>query len=231
MTTTTLDDEDPTRFRVYQPGLYPPWLLEKGAGRDWGEAFGLMKDAFAAAATEAVRARFTSTCPEDALPYKGDDSQIERMPAESTATYRARLEGRWSAWEASGTDLGPTLQLAAMGFSIRVKRNNQWDWDGHPGNVAPWWARMWVIVDQPNPFVVGPVCGDGHVCGAGQLCGIDGTSADVVQQIVRLTKKWTSSHVQIPAIVVVLSGHLCGDGHVCGDGSVCGGETVNLEGV
>lgn len=226
---SALDDADPTRFRVYQPGLLPPWMDE--AGRDWATAQGLLKDALLEAVTAAVAARRASDCPEDALPRLGEDSQIERMPGESSASYRARLRERFPTWQASGTDLGVLLQLEAAGLSVRAKRNNQWDWDGHPGNVAPWWARMWLIVDRPNSFGPPLVCGGGAVCGDGSICGMTGGSLELVAAIRRLAKKWTSSHVLLVNVIVMTGdGWLCGDGHTSGSGGVCGGSAAYLEG-
>ena len=125
---------------------------------------------------------------------------------------------------------GPIDQLAAMGLTVRAKRNNQWDWDGHPGNVAPWWARMWLIVDPPNTFGPALICGGSAIAGDGSLCGMTGVTDAMVQQIRRLALKWTSSHVLLVNEIVVISGAICGDGHVSGDGTICGGEAAYLEG-
>jgi hypothetical protein len=230
VTTTTLDDEEPQRFSDYQAGWMPPWMDE--SGRDWATAFGLLKDVVRSGARNAVAAGRIGDAPDDALPFAGADSQIEQTPGETLVNYSARLQKRWQAWAESGSDAGPIDQLAVMGLTVRAKRNNQWDWDGHPGNVAPYWARMWLIVDQPNPFLSIPKCGDGHVCGGGQLCGLAGATSDHLWQLLRLARKWTSSHVLLVNVIAVVSGRLCGDaGGACGDGYVCGGDAVYFDGV
>lgn len=231
MTAPDLDDElEPGRFRDFQPRSYPPWL-QHPKGYAWGRAFGMMKDAIADGAMAAVRARIVMLAPDDGLAYLGADLQIERGPGESADSYRARLQRAIPAWEKAGSDAGVVEQLAAIGLTARVKRNNQWDWDGHPGNVAPWWARMWVIIDRPNPFGPPLVCGGGAVCGDGSLCGMTDVSADLVALIRRIVKKWTSSHARVVNVIVMTSdGWLCGDGHTCGSGGTCGGSAAYLEG-
>lgn len=223
-----------TFFRDYQPGLLPAWLQGRW-GSAWATAFGVLKDSVGESLRQASQARITRVAPDDALQAIGEETGIERGPSELLATYRGRLLKPFSTARERGTDLGIVDVMTGIGYTARCKRNNQWDWDGHPGNVSGYWARMWVIFDPGgHPFSPPPTCGSGLMCGSAPpttLCGIVGATLDVIAQIRRLVKKTRDSMVQVVHEIIVFVAPLCGDGGlVAGGGSPCGAKAAYLEG-
>jgi hypothetical protein len=218
-------------FRDYQRALLIPAIADP-VGQDWATAFGLLKDGVAEGFLECARVGNIRTAPSDALPYHGADRKLERGPGEDDLTYAIRLENAWESYKWAGTDKAVLDALAILKLTAHIKRNNQWDWDGHPGNVTGYWARMWPVITAPSSWTGPAICGGGGVCGTGLMCGITGATVDQIQFIRRVVLKWTGSHALIPQIIVLLGGaHLCGDGGVCGAGLVCGtGAAAYLEG-
>lgn len=216
------------RFRDYQAELAPTWLQRRW-GSAWLTSFGLLKDGIVESARQAARAVIIDRAPDDALVYIGQDRDLERVPDESDADYRARLREAWNIWEGAGTDAGIIAAFATLGITAHVRRNNQWDWDGRPGNIATYWARMWIVLDV-HPFTSAPTCGAGPVCGDGSICGLSGASLEYVQATRRAGRKWKSSHAWalliVPTQTTLFPTKICGDGAICGDGSICGGDAA-----
>lgn len=158
----------------------PPWLLGKWGSR-WVYMIGLVNDAIMEATVQAVKARFPTVAPDDALPYLAEDRMLEPGLGEDSATLRKRILGVWDAWQWAGTEKGLLDQLKAWLPSAdwRVIANREWsvppegrpaspDYDpghGKPGDPdyrpprgkcaidgADWWSRMWVLLQQPHPW-------------------------------------------------------------------------------
>ena len=211
--------------------LHPAWL--RGAwSRAWASAIGNALDAIGVRTTEAIQARLPSFAPEDSLPALGDDRALPRTTREPSKAYRSRLRRAFTTWRNAGSDRGVIDAIATLGFRARVRRNNQWNWDGHPGNVAPYWARMWIILDPPFALGPAPIAGGGAHAGDGSLCGISGDDAALIGPLLCTAHQWKASHAELVAVIVPLGGALlCGDGHQAGDGSRAGaGSVVYLEG-
>lgn len=220
-------DDDATPFEEYQPSLTPPWL-QVGWGAAWTVSFGQLKSLAQQAATDATKCAIVSCAPPDSLPLHGDQRNIERLPGETEDQYRGRLESAWETWGLMGSDAGVVHALALLGFTARIKRNNQWDWDGHPGNVPYYWARMWPIIDQPNPATVGDVLGSTFVLGTSRL-GVNGITDDQIEQLRRQSLKWSDSSVLIPVVIVRIEGDVLGDTWVLGT-SILGGASAAING-
>lgn len=199
-----------------------PWWLRRGSGGDMANAMGLMEDARLHATAQAVKVRIVSEAPPDALPALGWERDLERYPGDTDTDYRTRLRNAHATYRKAGSDAGVRDALIELGLSPRIKRNNNWDWDGHPGNPANYWARLWVILDTPHDYGPAAACGAaGAVCGA-MLCGIASVSgransvvADELARMVRLVRKWKSSHAQFVRIIIRFASasavYLCGD--------------------
>lgn len=70
-------------------------------------------------AAYAVRSRFLTDAPTDALPAAGNDRLLVRGPNEPDASWRARLLGAWDAWALAGSVHPDGLlgQLEAFGYT------------------------------------------------------------------------------------------------------------------
>lgn len=219
------------RFVDYQPSLCPPVLLHKW-GLRWNQAFGLLKDTVNEGATQATYARFVTKAPSDGLKFIGAERGFDRGPFEADDSYRTRLGNAWTSWSWAGGDKGEIDAIAVLTYTAHCIRNNQWDWDGHPGNVTYYWARHWPIIVGTGWGNEGSWGDGGAPWGDGGLWGLSGATSGQVQTLRKVVKQWTSSHALIPFILVLLSGELWGDppGGLWGDPGSWGGVLAQLEG-
>jgi hypothetical protein len=104
-------------LKEYQSTTLAPGWLQDPAGRAFLESLGARKDALAALAKEAVKARFPTRCPADALGAIGTERGIDRGATESEAAYRARLRAAWEQWKWAGTPYGLLLAFHYAGYT------------------------------------------------------------------------------------------------------------------
>ena len=64
----------------------------------------------------AVKQRFFSVAPADALARGGEERQLERAPGDTNATFSARLVSAWDLWAWGGTPLGLLTALTDAGY-------------------------------------------------------------------------------------------------------------------
>lgn len=164
-----------TSFEVWLRDQLARAALPGPFGRALAGAIGRAMDELADRARQAAKARLVTVAPDDALVYHGRDRRIECYPADTDASYRARLVGAWDAWQLAGTYQGIPSQLAAAGFAP-VALYDVWTapswwvgaWPPPPFGTAPswwvdpwppaagdptvWWSRFWVELTAPGPF-------------------------------------------------------------------------------
>lgn len=190
-------------YRSYLERTLPGWL--KG---HWGERFmysaGLVLDGLMEGARLSTRVRFliVGETPSDALPYAGYDSNLERYPADTDATYLSRLVGRWGSWKDSGREASIVSQLNAFGFaSVAIYSANDFD----PSD--PDWSRFWVILDPPHGWtwpswdtaVWDSFRWDAFVSPTGLV-------VDLADSLRRLVRKFKGGHERCEQIVVLAPG-------------------------
>ena len=187
-------------YRAWARDLSPTWL--RGT---WGgplmEIIGLVVDTALEAAYEAGAADCLDapTFPGgDALALKGAESSIERYPAESDATYKARVKGRWTAWPQAGTAGGLLSQLAAGAFTAVIKEMRDWNWDG-PAATNPNWSRFWTVITGHG--WTRTHWGDGRKWGEG-VWGCSASQPEA-ETLLRIIRKWKPAHV-VPITIVVM---------------------------
>jgi hypothetical protein len=130
---------------------YSVWLVDTAASwmrRRWGTAWnyvvGLAKDMVAAAAAVAVKARYPSTAPPDALPIMVTDSDIVPAYNEPIDVTRRRIRDRWRTAMSAGTVPGMLADLAAAGYP------HAWIAE-RVGGDERWWTFR-VTMAPPFPF-------------------------------------------------------------------------------
>ncbi len=179
----------------YQVSLAPTWL-QKGYGEALMLVFGLVADATAEGAREAVAQRFIRFCAADALGLHGKQVQILRAPGETTEQYRVRLQQAWDAWSKAGTGGGILLQLEPAGIvSATIHEGDSIDPD-----VPDSWAKWWLEVNEPHPFTPPITYGSGRTYGDGALYGFgDDHAIAYVRAVIR---KWQPAHVLCTGVLV-----------------------------
>ncbi|MEN6535511.1 MAG: hypothetical protein ABFD89_17740 [Bryobacteraceae bacterium] len=141
-------------WRTWVESLVPGWLQGY-----WGSRFtgilSLFADATAQGASEALRAPWLKeeTSPDDCLHLAGSECRMPRYPNETPATYRARLNGVWEAWEFAGDELAIEGQLHAAGFTTAYVTTDITR-EGPDGQAAPYWSQFWVHFPPGSGVVV-----------------------------------------------------------------------------
>jgi len=210
------------KYSEYEVELAPPWL--RGLwGERWHQAMGLVKDALAEGALQAVKARFLRGSPSDSLSYAGTDRQIERAPGESDDNYRARLQKAFTTWRLAGTNKGIIEALKVIGFpSVTIFENK--DWAASPDPTA-WWL-FWVMLLSPLPFDGPWKLGDGTKLGEKPLGFGSAKDAALLELIRRVIRKWKAAHTILGKGIAVFDGKVLGSGWKLGDGTKLGGKAA-----
>lgn len=132
-----------TSYREYGLQLATTWQQQT-----WGArllyAISLFTDLHLEGIRQAVLAGSLDQSPDDALPYEGSDTMLERYPLETSASHRARLQARWETWPWAGTEQGLLAQLAASGYP-GTEIYDDADWHREP---QPWWSQFWVVFPE-----------------------------------------------------------------------------------
>lgn len=208
----------------------PGWLQGR-YGEKLITTIGFMEDVLADAAREAVKARFISTTQDDALKYHASERGLERMPNETLATWRSRLDGAHAAWAKAGTKNGILYALGNVGLTdgmggfanAEISIYTYWDW---PSGDPEEWARFWVMIDHPHPF--GPAAEWGGTMVWGQFTwGIDADPA-VIQLLKRLVRQWKAARDKAQ-INIIISGVAWGTpAMVWGNGFLWGAKVAKI---
>jgi hypothetical protein len=103
-------------FETYQAETLAPGWLRDPTGSAFLGAFGAVKDSLVTRAKDAVKARFPSMCPEDALALIAAERGIDRGPTESLASFRERVQAAWDVWRWAGTAYGLLLAFYWQGY-------------------------------------------------------------------------------------------------------------------
>lgn len=201
--------DDARTFQFYEPLFAPNYLREK-YGNAWLEAQGLLRDGILRTQWEAAKSGTALAAPVDALRYIGENVKIDRGPSEDDATYRARTGKPFSTHSWDATDKGILDTLAAYGLTAYIRRNREFE--GHYPSLMPFtWARMWVVIQQPNPWrahdTFDNVEASGLTSDAAEAAGMtwDCTaSPDEIARIRKAVLDRSDASVHIPEIVVLL---------------------------
>lgn len=204
-------------------GGAPRWVT-KGAGGDWVRAVALVLDAFGESTRQAVKLRFPTGAPPDALATLAEERGEARATAfvyEDDNAFAERLRTSWSRREFSGTKRGLSTVFEAFGFpSFEVYDRQEW----FPSKT--WHA--WIFLPYgSHPWGSGPKVGDGTQVGDGSTVG-SSMRVEEVQNLRAVTASWVPPHTRTFLHLQTEDGVIVGDGSTVGDGSVVGGESCKL---
>ena len=203
-----------TEYADYQPDTAPPWL-QRDAGRAFLYVLGLVKDAWLEAAKRAVKARFASIAPPDAIAYLLRDYDLPERFNESEDIARARILDAWRSWELAGTPGGVVHALNTAGFAnVSVQERI---------NAVRWWeyrvvlrpAFPWDHTVLPYERWGAATWGEYHYTGGAP------TLADR-DRVLTLVRKWAPAHAHLDFVVVQISGPTWGS-FAWGDGTTWNG--------
>lgn len=186
----------------YQVLVAPPWLVLDEPGQLWQRVLGLMKQATLEAAKAAVRARFASSAPLDALPALLEERNLDPAWRETEGSIRARIGRAWSTWSKAGTVPGMTEALQLAGYTNFQIREQPQD-----GTLAWYEFEIWLFGPFPwsDDYLADGRWDDAGVWDDGGAWSPDLPPEDLAR--VRLVaRKWKSSHSRCRQIVVVHAG-------------------------
>lgn len=221
---TALAPPTTSAFRDYARAISPT-SLQGPNGQRLMFTLAIEYDALADSAGYAVRFRFPSLAPDDALPYLALDRQIDRGPNESRASYVQRLIEWLDLWRTAGSQRAILNALSAYllpgSYTVETVNDslpvqNVTTWDVSIGGADPpthyqttpfnwtWDAlfvrgRSWVII-YAGPWAQTPLIG-GFKLGDGTVLGFNATVNDA-PSIRAEVKKWKSAGDYVSQIIV-----------------------------
>jgi hypothetical protein len=173
---------------------------------------------------EGVQQAFYSKLPghphmaNDTLDIAGAERDLIRYPGETRASWAARVQGAWDAYEQSPSSFAVIQGVQDWGNAMFPDT-----WDDNPVLTEHGWARFAVTIPYGNTDW-GPAIeyGDPVVYGeTNAVYGISNAEAVDVALLRRTVRKWKPSRSKASIRVVLSPGYFYGDGsHTYGDGSV-----------
>ncbi len=199
-------------FEEYAFAILPGWLRGKWAER-WIKSFGGYLHALQESAKLAVKARFPTYAPDDALPFIAKErGGLAKLPAESLGAWRTRLLRAWDRWGRAGTIVGLEAELQeyldatyGAGYSPTIYTND-YVVDNFGGGMSSaadpdqWYSRFWVAFD-PAPWIplVMPFILGGATLGSS-------LGANELNLIKRIILQFKGAHSLPAEIFIVFSG-------------------------
>lgn len=238
-------------FRSYAEALQTGVRWAKGFyGIRLTGTIALHCDLIAEGVNEAIKARFPKISAPDAYPYIGGNVNLERFPNDTDATYRDRLSHGFSIWQQAGTKQGLERGFDFFGFPYaQVYEDKDWQrppkpywsqfWVVFPdhaqtgggayggglsyGGGAGAYGNGITYPGNLNPVTgSGATYGSAGTYGSGSLYGISGITAEQVEGLRRLVRKWKRSASICREMIFEISSQYYGSGHTYGDGSKYG---------
>lgn len=128
-------------YATYLPSLLRGPLAGVWGSR-WFASVGAALDGALDGALDAATLVGPRGAPADALSSLGVDRVIGRLTGETTATYRARLQGAWETWTWAGTTRGCHAAVRLFGWrGVRAVPHSEW-----PIDATSRWARYRVYI-------------------------------------------------------------------------------------
>ncbi|PZA07751.1 hypothetical protein DNA98_05445 [Meiothermus sp. Pnk-1] len=188
-------------YRAYQRDLSPPWL-QQDWGRQWQEELGGAKDRLVDWLVLAVRARYITAAPDDALALIGQDRRMPRYPSEGADAYRARLLRAWDWWYRSGTVRGLENAMAILGYTAKIYELFR--------SIPARWAEFSLTLRPTNPQSVPNWADDGIWEDDGMLWGVQ-LSADERARILGVVNSLKAAHSVLAYCFYITGGAIWGE--------------------
>jgi hypothetical protein len=190
-------------YRDFIARVLAPGWLQTPKNAAWLRASGDLKDSLVDRCKAAVKARFAKLAPRDGLDQLGAERQIERGPADTNASFAARVADAWNLWVWAGTAKGVLLAVRDAGYPnalVEIVNGNQYSLDANgevtvqklpPGSWAvdalpTFWSKFIVLIPT-SPW------------GGRTLMPTDPR----IVQLQRLIRRWKSAHSTCGGLVVI----------------------------
>lgn len=117
--------QNPSSFVEWAKNLPIPWLFGGPNGELDAASWPAVLDGQVTTLKDAVKARFPSYAPTDALPHIGGDRLLLQGASETNPSFITRLKSAWDDWARAGTQLELLAQLYWIGFpgAVIVQQN------------------------------------------------------------------------------------------------------------
>ena len=135
-------------FDLAQRKQLPVWIADD-QGQAFEATFGQAKDTELGLLKEAVKARWPTVGPDDALYFQGRDRDILQAPVETSAEYRLRLSAApdlWNPW--GGTPKGLEDRFNPYGLPSGTAVVSLDNWQITTDGNSDWFSRVFILVDS-----------------------------------------------------------------------------------
>lgn len=214
-----------TTYESFEVGLNPTYLTGPW-GQRWRRAFGRAKDALEDLTRQAVKARHIALMPDDALDPAGQDRGIERYPADTNESYRARLSVPWTTWQGAGTRPGIVGQLNAYGITgvtLENQGRDGWASDNDTYN----YSRFWVLFTAGGHPWSALTVGSGLIVGEETVVGSTMTLTQY-KSLRHIVHKWRDGAGLGVEFIVIYSGIIASPQLVAGNTTIAGASIARL---
>jgi hypothetical protein len=231
----------PSNYIEWLRDVLVPGFFSKTYGRLYWQTIGYSLDILLNGAKWAVKVRFPSIAPEDALDYVGDGRNVDRYCQTSTDVFRDRVSRAWDLWFAAGSKaLLETDVVEAQEYeNVRIYAWRELE-PSVPAEYANWWSGFWVFIGPPTTVTAVGTWGDSTVWGdivSGHdgcpdgvgVWGAEGITTFEVEQLRGGIRKWKQGH-EICAEIVFISGEVWEDVPQFESGTWGGDESVRIRG-
>ena len=218
-------------FRTLAAAMPLPAWITRGDGERVLYTMGILQDAYAERARQALRARMPSLGPATALPLLGADRGVARGRGETDEHYAGRLREwrhprghrvRGSAFslltqvsEYFGGARCMTVDLYGTRHTRAADGTESYEY----GTVWPWsaardpaeWARFWLVLDLSGHVSAHPPIGDpdlwgGAIGSPGYTIGQTGLTQHDVRAVRQIVDFWKPANATPEWAIVVLDG-------------------------
>lgn len=223
-------------FRQYVEQLTAgiQWLRNEFGAKLSG-TIALLGDMVSDGANQAIKARFVSsdTFPADALPYVGNNTDLERFIVDTDDTYKARLANSFALNAQHGTRQIVLFMLSEAGWPDAELLEDE----VYKAQPQPWWSQFVIMFPEgTHPVTVGSaVYGSGGFrygdasLGSALIYGMSGITIARLNEIIRIVLKWKRPASVCRYLLFVVDGDVYGTGLMYGDpGLEYGGEKVQV---
>jgi len=189
---------------TFAKGKMRYWLASKPSAVAFVETIGLAFDTVLEATYESVLLKTAKFAPFDALPMVAEERKMFRSPTETDEQFRTEL-ARHIFWHSiNGQARCLPLQFARCGLSVSIFRNSQML--SMPDYDAANWPRMWIVIQQPNPFISAAKWTTGEKYNAGRKWTIEDSSTHkgTIAFIKKVLSECLSPHVDLRGVYVSL---------------------------
>ena len=215
-------------LQSYARRISPFWLKNKQIGQAFVDVLARPFDTVLQATHDTVALKTALHCPYDALPVIAAERKMFRSPTETDEEFRNQLRKAVYWHSMLGQARCLPLQFArcklattsSAGLSVSSFRNSQMT--SMPDYNAANWARLWLVVQMPHPFIESILWTDGEVWTSAKKWTLkdDSDHAATISWIKTVIENCLSPHIDLRGVYVSMDENGLGPVDASWDGTL-----------